>query len=170
MKSKERKQVYRFLREQVRPLKCLSLLDRDFQSPSDITPNLKLKANKDEKEGDNLFCSRMWQRHEIENYTWHPAAISRLVAKKKGISEVDAVNEVEAFFRDEQGLVFNADFKSKDRSASNDSLFDKDGHKVADALHATFGLTTADIAKEMRADEIFDDVKTIISEIIELCQ
>ena len=48
-------------------------------------------------------------------------------------------------------------------------MFDRDAKEFVHPVFERFNLNKYDVAKEMTEDEIFEDVKTIINEIINLC-
>lgn len=166
----DRKRIFSFLKEELDELKAISLKDRDRISPKDVNIDLTLTGLRDESAGKHEIHFRNWQRHEIENYTWHPDVIARIISKKNGISVDEAKEKVRIFFLEEEGLNFPLDFKSSIRSRSNDTLFDKDGHQVSKSIANKFGIYPKDIVKEMTADEVFDDIKTFLTELVDFCK
>lgn len=48
-------------------------------------------------------------------------------------------------------------------------LFELQGKELIETFCAGYGFNKFDIAKEFSADEICQDVKTIITEIVEMC-
>lgn len=165
----DRRKIFDFLTSSVGELRAISLKDRDTQPHNDVNQDLSLSGRSDFSSGNYEFRYRCWQRHEIENYTWHPEVIARIVSNKRTIPYNEALTVVNDFFRTEQGLTFPADFQSKQRSHVNDVLFDKEGHQVESSIASTFGISKKDIAKEMTAVEVFDDIKTFINELIAIC-
>lgn len=69
----------------------------------------------------------------------------------------------------EHGLVFNANYRGKERQQALDTLFDKDGHEVMNSLDKKYHIKPIHIAREMHADEVFEDVRTFIDEVIMIC-
>ena len=53
-----------------------------------------------------------------------------------------------------------------DRTPSNQSLFNNDAKVMLDPLLQSLGLNKWDVINEMSDSEIFEDVKTMIDEIV----
>ena len=94
--------------------------------------------------------------------------IRLVMAKNPGLSEPDATmrfdNAVAGI-----GLVYPADYKQSTKSLSNGRLFDADAKEILYPVCNALGIDKFEIAKEMHADEIFDDVRTLIDEIVGMC-
>lgn len=167
-KHTDRKVLFLYLKDQIPNLKCLSLSDRDNGNYNDITQDLKLAGMPDLNEAGGLRY-RTWRRWEMESYLFcKPAMIRLVMAKNPGLSEPDATmrfdNAVAGI-----GLVYPADYKQSNKSLSNGRLFDADAKEILYPVCNALGIDKFEIAKEMHADEIFDDVRTLIDEIVGMC-
>ena len=65
------------------------------------------------------------------------------------------------------GVVVNVDYKQSDKTASNGVLFDRDAKELVYPVCEHFRISKFDIAREMSEDEIFEDVRTLLNEILE---
>jgi predicted ATP-dependent endonuclease of OLD family len=167
---KERTHIFKYLINEIHGLKAISLNDRDTKNSKNITESLKDKSYNDSINGDECLYYRTWQRHEIENYLFDVEPIARAIAKKNNRQYNQAlIDEVRNWFHDEHGLVFNANFRGKKRTNALDSLFDKDGHELMDSLKKKYHIKPINIAREMHSDEIFEDIKTFVNEVIKVC-
>ena len=97
-------------------------------------------------------------------------AIARAVDAKKGGGIAARIAEVETYLNVTFGLVVPADIKNTEPSPTTDSFFDLDPKHVIEPICKNFGIKKYDIAKQMSDAEIFDDVKTLINEIISMCR
>lgn len=167
-KHKERKILFLYLKDQIQGLKCISLSDRDNDSYNEIASDLSRRGMPDLNSGGELRY-RTWRRWEIESYLFCKPAIVRLImSKNENMSEIEATT----LFDDavgRLGLVFPADYKQSDRTRQNGRLFDVDAKEILYPICSEFGIDKCDIAKEMRADEIFDDIRTLIDELVAMC-
>lgn len=167
-KHKDRKVLFLYLKDQIADLKSLSLSDRDNGIYNEINRDLSLKGMPDLAEGGGLRY-RTWRRWEMESYLFSKPTIVRLImSNNPGISEVDATTRFDNFLAS-MGLVYPADYKLSDKTMTNGRLFDADAKEILYPVCDAFGISKYDIVKEMRADEIFDDVKTLIDEIVAMC-
>ncbi len=167
-KHTDRKVLFLYLKDQIPDLKCLSLSDRDNGNYNDVAQDLKLAGMPDLNEAGGLRY-RTWRRWEMESYLFcKPAMIRVLMAKNPGLSEADATllfdNAVAGI-----GLVYPADYKQSSKTLSNGRLFDADAKEILYPVCDALGIDKFEIAKEMHADEIFDDVRTLIDEIVGMC-
>ena len=167
-KHQERKVLFLSLKDQISDLKCLSLSDRDEKNYNDINSDLSLRGVSDLNEGGGLRY-RTWRRWEMESYLFCKPAIVRLImAKNLDINETDAISQFDSFLSS-VGLVYPLDYKKSDKTLSNGRLFDSDAKEMLSPLCTHFNINKYEIAKEMRADEIFDDVRTLIDEVVAMC-
>jgi hypothetical protein len=167
---KERTHIFDYLINEIHGLKAISLNDRDTECPNNITKSLKDKGYNDRITDNECIYYRTWQRHEIENYLFDVEPIARAIAKKNNRPCDQAlIDEVREWFRVQHGLVFNANYRSKERKPALDTLFDKDGHEVMNSLDKKYHIKPIHIAREMRSDEVFEDVQTFIDEVIRFC-
>lgn len=166
-KQKERKTLFLYLKEQIPNLKCISLSDRDNDLYRDGCTNLH-DTTPDLIEGDNELRYRKWRRWELESYLISKPAIIRLIVKTKGVSNEDALSSFNSFAAT-MGIVINPDYKQSDRTMSNAPLFDMDAKALLYPICNNYNIDKYSIAKEMHSDEIFDDIKTMIDEIVDMC-
>ena len=103
----------------------------------------------------------------MESYLICPEAIARLVEKQGEDKSYDeCLQEVNAYIGT-LGVVVNADYKQSDKTESNGVLFDRDAKELIYPICNHFGISKFDIAKEMTDGEIFEDVRTLLDEILE---
>ncbi|MVA81158.1 AAA family ATPase [Agrobacterium vitis] len=158
--SNERKNLFLQLKSEVPHLKAISIRDRDDQTLDTIDiATLRDKSNNFEDPG---MMIRVWRRRHIENYLLCPTAIAR--ASEKTIDEVNA-------FLATHALTITTNFTDKQVPAV---LLDARGKEITqknqDSIQRTFGTTPIKIAQAMNADEVCEDVKELINQIIGMCQ
>ena len=167
-KHADRKVLYLYLKDQIPDFKCLSLSDRDNGNYNDVAHDLSLLGMPDLAEGGELRY-RTWRRWEMESYLFCKPAIVRLIlAKNPGMVEADAERQFDEVLRG-LGLVYPADWAQPDKTLSNGRLFDVDAKEILYPVCDAFGIDKFDIAPEMREEEIFEDVKTLIDELVAMC-
>lgn len=156
---KERKQLFLHLKDEIKGIKCISLEDRDnylYENTkndlSDSTPDLL--------EGQNEFKCRRWRRWEIENYLISPAAISRLI----NVDESEVHKYIQANF----GIIIHKDYLQTDKTQQIAPLFDE-GKPIIESICQNYKITKLQIANEMKDDEIFEDVKILVDQILSFC-
>lgn len=166
-KQNERTVLYLYLKEQIQDLKCISLSDRDNDLYREGTSNLHDNTT-DKIEGNNELRYRKWRRWEMESYLISKPAIVRLIMNKNGISNDDATRDFDSFAAS-LGIVINPDYKQSDRTVSNAPLFNMDAKALLDPICIHYGIDKYAIAKEMREEDLFDDVRTLVDEIVNMC-
>ena len=167
-KHTDRKVLFLYLKGQIPELRCLSLSDRDNGNYNDIKPDLSLRGMPDLREGGGLRY-RTWRRWEMESYLFCKPAIVRLVmAKNPGITAIEANSRFDSILNG-LGLVYPSDYRQSEKTMSNGRLFDFDAKEILNPICNTFGINKYEIAKEMHEDEVFEDVRTLIDEIISMC-
>ncbi len=166
-KQKERTVLYLYLKEQIPNLKCISLSDRDNDLYREGTSNLH-DNTPDRIEGNNELRYRKWRRWEMESYLISKPAIVRLIMNKNGISNDDATRDFDSYAAS-LGIVINPDYKQSDRTMSNAPLFNMDAKALLDPICIHYGIDKYAIAKEMREEDLFDDVRTLVDEIVNMC-
>jgi hypothetical protein len=106
---------------------------------------------------------RRWRRRNIENYLLHPAAIARAAATTE--------EEVRKFLETVHGLSITQNFKE---SNCPQTLANTDGKDVLTkhvrSVKMQFGIDYRQIAAAMLPEEIPDDVKTLLQQLMELCK
>jgi hypothetical protein len=148
------------LRREMPGLKGISLQDRDNYPVTETKQNLTFGSLPLFKKG---FGLRRWRRRNIENYLLHPAAIARAAGQDEA--------EVRGLFESVHGLAIPADFTS---SNCPQTLAHTDGKEIitknARSVLNEFGVNYLDIAKAMSPDEIPDDAKELVQQLIDLCK
>lgn len=167
-KHVDRKVLFLYLKDQIPNLKCLSLSDRDNGNYNDVARDLKLPGMPDLDEAGGLRY-RTWRRWEMESYLFcKPAMIRLVMAKNPGLSEAEVTTQFDNAVTG-IGLVYPADYKQSDKTLTNGRLFDADAKEILYPVCEALGIDKFEIAKEMHEDEIFDDVRTLIDEIVAMC-
>jgi predicted ATPase len=147
---KERKQLFiAFSEEFQQPLTVLSLRDRDDESLETVGPGLEDKVVPD----DGLFHTRKWRRRYIESYLVCPRAL----AAASGLE----LSEVEARLRDEHGLAVGTTFTA---AHAPQALMDVRAKEVFHSFH----VSAPDVASSLTVEEVCDDLKTLIQELVSL--
>lgn len=174
-KAKDRNTLFTFLKKQIADLKCLSLSDRDNDLYKNTTKDLHDKTMRDiapSAGNASEIRFRKWRRWEMESYLICPPAIMRLLRKDEQFankSDEEILQDINHQLSN-LSVVINEDYQQSDRTATNQSLFNNDAKAVLTPLCSHYNINKFDIAKEMHADEIFDDVRTLIDEIVLFCQ
>ncbi len=157
---KERKQLFIHLKDEIKGIQCISIVDRDNSLYENTNPSLKENYD-DIIEGQSVFMFRKWRRWEIENYLICPAAISRIVNKEE--------QEIRDYLQQNHGVVINDDYLKTDKSPQIAPLFEE-GKPIIEGICDKYSIKKIDIAREMKCEEIFEDIKTLIAEIISICE
>jgi len=156
-----REMLFDELRAEIRDLKAISLQDRDDypfpQTAQELTfDSLPLFNAK----GLGL---RRWRRRNIENYLLHPAAIARAAGRPE--------QDIRDLLADSHNLNISADFMKWDCGQTLALIDGKDIiTKHAHSVKAELGVDYKKIAEAMLPNEIPDDVKTLLQQLIEMCR
>ncbi len=168
---KERTHIFEYLKDSIsEDLKCISLSDRDLRDYNKTNCDLKDKDFRDKLNNGVELRYRLWRRAEIENYLLHPTVIAKCIIKKYGGDLQETEYRVRDFLSNRCGLVINENFMKSNRDKTTKALFDLSGKDIINDICTTFKISKFDIAQEMTNEEVFEDVKTICSEIILMCQ
>ncbi len=167
-KQSERTVLYLYLKEQIHDLKCISLSDRDNELYREGTSNLH-DNTPDKVEGNNELRYRKWRRWEMESYLISKPAIVRLIMNKNGVSNDDATRDFDSYAAS-LGIVINPDYKQSDCTVSNAPLFNMDAKALLNPICEHYGIDKYAIANEMHTEDLFDDVRTLVDEIVNMCQ
>lgn len=157
--QKERRQVMSLLNQEIPNLQSISLRDRDNEL---ITTTHNTLHDLSLGEDKPFIRYRKWRRSEIENYLLSKPVMGRMAGDE---------NLVNDFFQN-QGIAYpnNIDlFIQSDMVDAAKPLFELQGKELIETFCAGYGFNKFDIAKEFSADEICQDVKTIITEIVGMC-
>lgn len=159
---KERKQLFLHLKDEIDNLIGISLEDRDNVLYEQTKLSLKDSMN-DLIEGNKELRFRRWRRWEIENYLISPETISRITGEN-----IDGINK---FITENFGITIHLnDLRTSDSSAPIKPLFELSGKEIIEIIEKKFSITKFEIAKGMMEEEVFADPKTLIGEIIVMCQ
>lgn len=161
-KQDARKHFILQIKDEIQDLKCLSLVDRDNTEYSKTHNNLRDgNYNGDLTENGNVLIRyRMWRRRYIENYLICPQAIARMSGDNEAI--------VREFIREKHSIVIPDESTITEQIPRNQALFDIYGKDFMATIESEYSINKYQIANEMNADEIFEDVKTLLNEIIQL--
>ncbi|WP_261885663.1 AAA family ATPase [Vibrio pomeroyi] len=151
---------------------------RDLDDENYSTTNCHLHNNgcdvqKDDSAKHAIMKYRTLRRREIENYLIIPEAISRYITNNCRNSNISKdVNAVKDYLTDEHGLVVPPTYKNSDRASNTEGLFSKDVKPVLDGINKYFKVKfdKEEYIHSIQADEVCEDMVTIIDEIIEMCK
>lgn len=168
-KHLERKHLYLYLKDEIRDLKCLSLSDRDTLPNNLVNASLEQTGVSDNIEPHGELRYRTWRRMEIESYLFSVNAIAKAIVAKHGGDLTVRKTEVEDYLFNAHGLIIPADIKNTNPSPASNPFFDLDPKTVIHPLCRHFMINKHEIAKNMDAGDIFDDIRTLINELIAMC-
>ena len=113
---------------------------------------------------------RTWRRWEMESYLMGIPAMKRIYKRNNpGLTD----EEVDTKFNTELtavSVVVNDDYLQSDKTPSNQSLFLNDAKDMLHPLLRNLGMDKWDVIAEMTEVEIFEDVKTMVNEIVDFCR
>ena len=163
---KERKKFFMELNAVIPNLKAISLRDRDNGDYGQTNRDLSTGELSDWRNGAGEVRFRTWRRWEIESYLMGIPAIKRLYQQKHPELSLDDVeNEVNRQLAS-VSVVVNADYLQSDRSIGNQSLFQNDAKAMLYPLLSHLGIDKWEVIDEMTKEEIFEDVLTMVNEIL----
>jgi hypothetical protein len=158
--AEARKALVNELRKDISDLKAISLEDRDNYPFAETKQDLTYGSMQSFYSGLGL---RRWRRRNIENYLLHPTAIARAAGKTEA--------EVREFLQNVHGLSITANFTDSD---CPQTLANTDGKDIitkhVQSVTAEFGVDYRQIATAMLPEEVPDDVKTLLQQLIEMCR
>lgn len=158
--SGERKQLFLQLQKEIPELRAISIRDRDDQELNQVDPD----TLNDKAFNSNIpnLSLRVWRRRHIENYVLLPDAIAR--ASEKPLEEIEALMAAHA-------LVVPNNFAAADVAAA---MLDARGKEItqkgANSVKVLCGVMPIEIASAMTPDEIPEDIKQLIGQIVLLCE
>lgn len=157
--AKERKQLFLQIQAEVPELKALSIRDRDDTELGNVSKD-NLRDKGVNSPSDDLKL-RIWRRRHIENYVLWPPAIAR----SAGVSEAKVVEHFA-----NHALVVPADFTSPDVA---NAMLDARGKELTRggtaSTEAVFKVTPEQIAEQMQPDEIPEDIKNLLTQLVQMC-
>lgn len=157
-KHSERYQLYTQLRRDIPDLQAISIRDRDDEADASVGSDLVDKIFNPQPG----FLALKWRRRHIENYLFCLKAIARCAKTEE--------KEIISFFI-EHALAIPENMISSDvpivmRDARGKEIMN-DG---AISIRKRFSITRDDIADELCAHEIADDIYTFLNSITTLCK
>lgn len=164
-KMKERKVVFHYLKNAITGIKAISISDRDDDDYRKVRKSLKHNDHGDYSDAQGELRIRVWRRREIESYLFSPTAMARIYERANGVSYVDALNRVNTELA-AYSIIPVADYLQSDRSANNQVFFTLDPKLTLDPICSTLGFNKIDIAREMQRGELFEDIVTMVSEVV----
>jgi energy-coupling factor transporter ATP-binding protein EcfA2 len=146
-------------KKEIGGLTALSLQDRDDYNFGSTKADLTFDDLAPWRNGLGL---RRWRRRNLENYLLQPSAIARAAGKSE--------QEVRDLLKD-HGLEVPATFTKTDcpqtlANTDGKEIFTKNVRSVA----KVFGVRPEVVAAAMTPDEVPDDVKTLIDQIVEMAK
>ncbi|GAB5438960.1 MAG: hypothetical protein FalmKO_40850 [Falsiruegeria mediterranea] len=157
--SKERKQLFLQLKGDIPDLKAVSIRDRDNLEQKNVDE--ETLRDKSETNNDANLRLRVWQRRHIENYLLCPDAIARA-------AKVDA-SEVRDFLANEHGIAVPPNFTDQ---GIHQAIKDAHGKTLIEtgpnSIEKKYSISKFDIASELRPEEVCDDVKVVIGDILSM--
>lgn len=153
-----------------------SLRDLDDQNYS--TTNAQLYDNgkdvqRDDSQQHIIMRYRTLRRREIENYLVIPAALSRYITSKCNNPEISKdIDAVNYYLINEHGLVVPENYRNSEREGNTQGLFSNDVKPVFEQINRYFRVKfdKEEYIQSIAEDEICDDLKTIVGEIIAMCE
>jgi len=150
---------------------------RDLDDNNYNTTNARLHDNgqnvqMDDSGSNKIMMYRTLRRREIENYLIIPEAISRYITGNCRNPDIPKdVDSVRNYLTNEHGLVVPDTYRLSDRASNTEALFIKDVKPVLDGINSHFRVKfdKEEYINSINADEICDDIITVIDEIIEMC-
>jgi hypothetical protein len=160
-KHDQRKQLFMQLRDTIPNLIGISLEDRDNLLYEQTTNSLAQSGLPDWQDQNTFLRYRKWRRWEIENYLINPITIARAANVQEDV--------VRQFIHDNFGISISGNFIQSDRTDITRPMFDIEGKILLDAIEREFKINKHQIAQAMLEAEIFEDARTLVNEISELC-
>lgn len=163
-----RNHVIDILKNQIGEVAMISLIDRDTSEYKTTNNDLKDLSFTDKyvDRTDGRFCYarfRKWRRSEIENYMLNKNVLARLA--KVSVSDIDE------FFR-EKSIILpdNENFVVSERDNYPSPIFDLSGKEYINMYCNNYGVKKEDIVSSFNKDEVCNDIKTFLKELIEFCE
>ncbi|MCG3743104.1 hypothetical protein EXA18_06325 [Vibrio cincinnatiensis] len=156
-KHVERQHLFNQLKREISGLVGLSIRDRDGQAFETVT-NVLVDKNNTGCDKDGLLA-RTWRFRYIESYLLSPSAIARAA----NLEEAEVIADAQAFGIDLSAydpasiVLALQEFPSKPLLTEGNAC-----------LTEKYGISKYDIVRAMTEQEIHDDVKTLIEEILAL--
>jgi predicted ATPase len=147
---KERKHIFIAFQEELTDLVVLSIRDRDDAPLNSVGDQLEDKGIDRCPSG---FHCRIWRRRNIESYLIWPQAIASVTGM--------TLEDVEKILRERHGIAVGGTFVNRNPP---DTLCQVDGKEILNS----FGADPMKVVDALPTDKIPEDIKTIVSELINL--
>ncbi|MEV4915416.1 AAA family ATPase [Streptomyces tirandamycinicus] len=144
--QKDRGHIFRAIGDEVPGLLAYSLRDRDDEILNTVGPALEDKNVNPVPS----FMARKWRRRYIEGYLIYPRAL----AEAAGLAESEVVDVL----RDDFGIAIGESFRQTDAPSA---ILDMRAKEVLKKLK----VSAAAVASAFRADEVCDDIVTVLKEL-----
>lgn len=164
----QRRMLFEELLVELPGLRAMSLRDRDSLELAQVGLELREHNHEDR----NGFLCRTLRRRHLENYLLCPAAIAR--------ASGHAVQEVTDFINDTWGVAVGGDLVTSDcppglrdargKEILHEGIRPRGGEPARESVEAHFGCTRHQIAEQMTADEIPEDIRRLVGELQVMCQ
>ena len=96
--------------------------------------------------------------------------MARAIVAKKGGDFAARRTEVETYLDTTHGIVVPVGIKNTDPSVDTDFFFDMDPKTIIGPLCKHYGIKKFDIAKHAQDADIFDDIRTLINDLLAMCR
>ncbi|EPH40034.1 AAA family ATPase [Streptomyces aurantiacus] len=143
---KDRSHIFRAIGDEVPGLTAYSLRDRDDETLGTVGPNLEDKGFTP----PGNFMARKWRRRYIEGYLVYPRAL----AEAAGMPEDDVVD----MLRDDFGIAIGDSFRL---TTAPSAILDLRAKEILKKLN----VSAASVASCFHADEVCDDIVTVLKEL-----
>ena len=156
----DRKRIFEELHKIIPELKCVSLRDRDMDCPDAVGEGLTYKTISIPTNSPILLLQ--WRRKNIESYLLCPKAIAQAAGK--------SIEEIKRFFQDNFALSIDDDGYVEANPPEAIITLDGKHHFCAETngIERVFRCNKYDVAKNMTAEEVCDDIKTFITRVKQL--
>lgn len=157
----QRKNLFIHLKDHITEIRGISLRDRDCELYESTNPALSERERSDWVENGSTLRYRKWRRWEIENYLLSPRAISVATGQSEEV--------VRTFIVQRFSMIIPENYLQSERDEGLRVMFDIEGKTIMSGIESEFGKTKFQVAESFLEDDVFEDAKTLIDEIIQLC-
>ena len=156
----DRRKMFEELHKVIPGLKCISLRDRDMESPEIVGEGLNYRGIF--IPADSPILLLQWRRKNIESYLLCPKAIASASGK--------SIEEVKNYFQEKFALAIDDEGYIEADPPEAIKTLDGKHHFVAEenGIEHHFGCNKYDVANHMTAEEVCEDIKTFITRVNEL--
>ena len=153
----DRRRMFDALNKIIPDLRCVSLRDRDMDSPKAISVSLDYKPIS--LPTDSPIILLEWRRKNIESYLLCPKAIAQASGQ--------SVDDVKQYFSDKFALSLPDDGYTV--AEPPEPIITLDGKHIFEnsstGLERIFNCNKYDVAQQFTADEVCDDIKTFLARV-----